>query len=171
MAVIPNFESLLLEVRQSLGLERFSSKKQAEFLNLDMSLKTYQSLIENELDKIFDALELDADACRDARLNLMNWIGFHQAVVQRTWTCNASPQQVAWYMSSYCYAPAIGRILANWNLKGAFDLGMPGGEFWFLPSVNERTQSLVLPVQKVVSWLMDFVSYSVTMGRLSIPCA
>jgi len=168
MAVIPNFESLLLEVRQSLGLERFSSKKQAEFLNLDMSLKTYQSLIENELDKIFDALELDADACRDARLNLMNWIGFHQAVVQRTWTCNASPQQVAWYMSSYCYAPAIGRILANWNLKGAFDLGMPGGEFWFLPSVNERTQSLVLPVQKVVSWLMDLLDLPMDKAKLDL---
>lgn len=168
MAVIPNFESLLLEVRQSLGLKRFASKKQEEFLNLDMSLTTYQSLIANELDKIFDALELDANACRDVRLNLMNWIDFHQAVVQRTWTCNASPQQVAWYMSSYCFAPAIGRTLANWNLEGAFDQGMPGGEFWFLPCVDERTQRLVMPVQKVVSWLMNLLGLPMDKAKLDL---
>lgn len=168
MAVIPNFESLLLEARQSLGLERFSSKKQAEFLNLGMSLTTYQSIIANELDKIFDVLEMDQGARRDAWLNLRSWIDFQPAVVQRTWTCNASPQQLVWYMSSYCYAPAIGRILANWNLEGAFDRGMPGGEFWFLPSVDERTQSLVLPVPKVVSWLMDLLGLPMDKVKLDL---
>lgn len=168
MAVIPNFESLLLEVRQSLGLERLSSKKQEDLLNLDMSLTTYRALLESELEKVFDALELDTDARRDASLNLFDWNNFQQALIQRTWTCNASPQQVVWYMSGYCYAPAIGRILANWNLEGAFDKGMPGGEFWFLPSNVERTQSLVLPVQKVVSWLMDLLDLPMDKLKLDL---
>jgi hypothetical protein len=60
-------------------------------------------------------------------------------------------------MSAYSYAPALGRLVANWNLGQAFDVGMPGGEFWFLPMLDESRTRVSLPVQHVLAWLMDLV--------------
>jgi hypothetical protein len=60
-------------------------------------------------------------------------------------------------MSAYSYAPALGRLVANWNLGQAFDAGMPGGEFWFLPMLDESRTRVSLPVQHVLAWLMDLV--------------
>ena len=158
MAAIPNFETLLLEIRKSLGLKnRHSTDKNEDFRAYGLLLTTHRAMMAAELDAIFEALEMDPAARRDVSFNILSWVNFNQALAQNIWTCQASPQQVVWHMSAYSYAPALGRLVANWNLGQAFDVGMPGGEFWFLPMLDESRTRVSLPVQHVLAWLMDLV--------------
>lgn len=158
MAAIPNFETILLEIRKSLGLKnRYSTDKNDDFRDHGLSLATHRAMMAAELDAVFEALEMDPAARRDVSFNMLSWVNFNQALAQNIWTCQASPQQVVWHMSAYSYAPALGRLVANWNLGKAFDAGMPGGEFWFLPMLDESRTRVSLPVQHVLAWLMDLL--------------
>lgn len=168
MAVIPGFESALIEVRQSLGFERHQSRKQDKFINLEMPLDNYLAMIREELDAIFEALEMDAAARRVASFNIMNWANFQQALTQRIWTLNASQRQVIWHLAVFSYAPALGRLLGNWNLEQSFDKGMPGGDFWFLPKADEKTGKVTLPVQHVLEWLMDLIGLPMDEAKLHL---
>ncbi len=58
-------------------------------------------------------------------------------------------------MCCYSYAPGLARRLAFWNLPEQFDKGMPGGIFWFLPRINNKT--VELPVATVTDWLLDLL--------------
>lgn len=158
MAAIPNFETILLEIRKSLGLKnRYSTDKNDDFRDHGLLLATHRTMMAAELDAVFKALEMDPAARRDVSFNILSWVNFNQALARNIWTCRASPQQVVWHMSAYSYAPALGRLVANWNLGQAFDVGMPGGEFWFLPMLDESRTRVSLPVQHVLAWLMDLI--------------
>lgn len=168
MAVLPTFESVLLEISQCIGLERLSSKDQGKFVKLEKKLKSHLAILKSELEGIFDALELSEAARRDASINLDDWTGFHRSLSQNVWTFDASAQQVVWHMCAFTYAPAAGRLIANWNLVEPFDHGMPGGEFWFLPNVDQTTKQISLPVQHVVDWLMDLLGLPMDQVVLSL---
>ncbi|TDF62058.1 ankyrin repeat domain-containing protein [Cupriavidus sp. L7L] len=157
MATLPTFESVLLEIGQCLGLKRRSTKKQGEFVKLEMTLENHLDMVASELQGIFDALEMSDAARRDAFRNLNNWTGFQRLLAQNVWTFDASARQVVWHLCAFTYAPAAGRLIANWNLGEAFDHGMPGGEFWFLPHVDQKTKQLALPMQHVVGWIIDLL--------------
>ncbi len=115
----------------------------------------------NLLFGIFEALNMDKQACSDALHNTMEWANFHKNVELHTWTGNANEKQILWHLLAYSYVPAMARRLAFWSLAGAqrqlpIDAGMPGGKFWFLPSLND-THQLALPVPQVVDWLLDLL--------------
>lgn len=172
MARIPALEDLLLEVRQSLGLERPQTKTQESFRSLNTCLDDHMNTIEVFLSEVFAALELDEHAQADARGNLLEWIGFHQTVEQNTWTGAASQQQVLWHLLAYSYVPALARRLAFWALDGArrdqpVDAGMPGGKFWYLPEWDQDNDRIRLPVQQVMVWLFDLVGEQGKEGAFS----
>lgn len=162
MARIPTLEDTLLEIRQSLGLERVQTKTQESFRSLQTDLDDHMNTIEVFLSDVFAALELDEQAQADARGNLLEWIGFHQTVELNTWTAAASQPQVLWHLLAYSYVPALARRLAFWALDGArrgqsVDAGMPGGNLWYLPDWDQRNDRIHLPVQQVMDWLFDLV--------------
>ncbi|WP_175984848.1 MULTISPECIES: ankyrin repeat domain-containing protein [Burkholderia] len=168
MAILPTFESVLLEISQCIGLERQSSKKQEKFVKLEMKLENHQAMVKSELEGIFDALEMSEIARRDALVNLADWTAFDRFLSQAVWTLGASARQVIWHMCAFSYAPAAGRLIANWNLGEPFDQGMPGGEFWFLPNIDQTTKQLSLPVQHVVDWLMDLLGLPMDQVALNL---
>jgi hypothetical protein len=157
MATIPSFERLLLQIHQSLDLDSYPSKIKAQFADLGLETENHQKKLEEMLDAIFRALDMDPLACRDALQNLMEWSVFQKAVELHTWTSDADERQVLWHMLGYSYAPSLGRRIAFWNLEGAFDKGMPGGEFWFLPHIDPVSRTVKLPVPSVVKWLLDLL--------------
>jgi len=157
MATIPSFERLLLQIHQSLDLDSYPSKIKAQFADLGLETENHQKKLEEMLDAIFRALDMDPLACRDALQNLMEWSVFQKAVELHTWTSDADERQVLWHMLGYSYAPSLGRRIAFWNLDGAFDKGMPGGEFWFLPHIDPVSRTVQLPVPSVVKWLLDLL--------------
>ena len=168
MATIPSFEALLLEIHQSLGLVAFQTKAKTKFANLGMLIENHGDMAEEILGAIFKALGMDETAQHFALTNLMEWAEFHKALELHTWTSGASEQQVLWHLLGYSYVPAIGRRVAFWNLEGAFDKGMPGGKFWFLPHLNADTGKVELPVPQVVSWLRDLLGASMDQAKLGL---
>ena len=162
MALISSFENILLEIHQSLGLERPQSRYISKFSDLGLSLEIHQKMAEKLLAEIFSALEMDPQAKDDASDNMLQWAGFHKALELNTWTGNASEKQVLWHLLAYAYIPGLARHLAFWSLAGMqaqqpFDAGMPGGEFWFLPHWDTQKNTLQLPVPQVIDWLLDLL--------------
>lgn len=157
MATIPSFESLLLEIHQSLGLVPFTSKVKDKFSDLGMPIDNQADMAEEVLAAIFKALDMDHSAQRAAMKGLRDWKSFHKALEINTWTSNADQRQILWHLLGYSFTPGLARRVAFWNLEGTFDKGMPGGEFWFLPHLDQTTGQVILPVPQVVRWLLDLL--------------
>ena len=160
MALLPSFENLLLEVHQGLGLERDPRKK--KFVEQKMQLENHTEMTAKLISDIFESLNMDEQACKDVMGNLLEWAHFHQALELRTWTGNASKQQVLWHLLAYSYVPGVARRLAFWSLAGIqrglpMDAGMPGGKFWFLPNWDVENDKIDLPLHQVIDWLLDLL--------------
>lgn len=138
--------------------------RKARFLALDMELDNHVDHATRLLKEIFDALGLDDRGQADAIA--MEFANFHKAVELRTWTFNASQQQVLWHLLAYSYVPAFARRLAFWTLANveagapALDAGMPGGKFWFLPVWEKDETRIDLPLKQVLDWLLDLLDAS-----------
>jgi hypothetical protein len=113
MATIPSFESALLGVRGSLGLKPRTDLNKPRFKNLEMNLHKHTELAGGLLIEIFEAMEMDEQACMDAMGHIMKWAAFNKAVELNTWTGNASERQVLWHMLAYSYVPGLA-----WSLAG-----------------------------------------------------
>jgi len=162
MAHIPTFEEILLQIHQAVGLERTQSKHGNLFSELGFPLERQQEFATRLLEEIFSALEMDPQAQADAILNIGEWVGFDRAVAAHTWTHEASSQQVIWHLLAYSWIPGLARRLAFWSLAGAergiaFDAGMPGGRFWFLPDWDQDGKRVHFPVAQVTDWLFDLL--------------
>ncbi len=164
MTRIPSFEDVLSEIHQGLGFER--DPRKARFLALGMELDSHADFAMRLLKDIFDALGLDGQARKVASDNAMEFAVFHKAVELRTWTLNASQQQVLWHLLAYSYVPALARRLAFWTLTNveagvpALDAGMPGGKFWFIPVWEKDENRIDLPLNQVLDWLLDLLDAS-----------
>lgn len=112
---------------------------------------------------IYQALELDERAQRDASYVIEKLAGILKALELRTWTGNASQQQVLWQLLVCVHVPMWARNIAFWSLANIehelppIDAGMPGGEFWFLPTSDAETGEIKLPVPKVLDWLLSLL--------------
>lgn len=165
MATVPSFEALLLEIHQSLGCPPYQTKVKDKFANLGMPANNLTKMKDDVSNDIFDSLEMDEAARSDARQSMVEWEGFHKALELKTWTSNADQRQVLWHLLGYSYVPALARRIAFWNLEGAFDKGMPGGKFWFLPHANTTSGKMELPVPHVVDWLVDLLGTSIGQAK------
>jgi hypothetical protein len=162
MAHLPTFEEIVLQVHQSLGLVRPASKHVNKFSELGFPLARHRDFASALLKDIFSALEMDEQAQADALRNIGEWVSFDRELAARTWTHEASAQQVLWHLLAYSWVPGLARRLAFWSLAGAergvpFDAGMPGGQFWFLPQWDQAGNTVRLPVAQVIDWLFDLL--------------
>lgn len=161
MAHLPTFEEILSEVHVRLGLEALPSK--SRFTSYKMEVDGHVDRIGTLLEQIFDALELDDRARQDALQVVEKLGGILKAIELKTWTGNASQQQVLWHTLACIHVPVWARNIAFWSLHNVerdlppIDAGMPGGEFWFLPTQNQKTSKLEMPLAKVLAWLLDLL--------------
>ena len=165
MATIPSFEDLLVAVRDGLGLASKTNLNKKRFKDFEMNLKGQTEMAAKLLNDIFEALDMDEQASRDALGNIMEWANFSQALELNVWTGNASEKQVLWHMLTYVYVPELARRLAFWSLAGTgarqpFDSGMPSEKFWFLPNWDVEHSKITLPVPQVIDWLLDLLGAS-----------
>lgn len=161
MAHLPSFEEILTEVHSRLGLKALPNK--ARFTGHELEVDGHVDRLGKLLLGIFDALELDERARRDAIHVIENLAGIQKALELRTMTGNASQKQVLWHLLICLHVPIWARNVASWSLANIehdlppIDAGMPGGEFWFLPTGGESTGEVCLPVPKVLHWLLDLL--------------
>ena len=166
MAHLPTFEEMLSEVHVRLGLKALPNK--SRFTGYEMEVDGHIERSQTLLQQIYEALELDGRACWDASEVVGKLGGILKAIELKTWTGNASQQQVLWHTLACIHVPVWARNTAFWSLANIehdlppIDAGMPGGEFWFLPSGDPETEEVKLPITKVIGWLLDLL------GALSI---
>lgn len=161
MACLPSFEEILTKVHLGLGLGKLDNKKRFTGYKMEISGHVDQTM--EMLNGIYKALELDALAREDAttRLEMLN--GILKTLELKTWTGDASPQQVMWHLLASVHVPVWARNLAFWSLENVerdlppIDAGMPGGEFWFLPFLHRETGKMQMPLAKVLDWLIDLL--------------
>lgn len=162
MAHLPSFEEILTEVHSRLGLKALANKRR--FIGYELEVDGHVDRTQQLLQEIFDALVLDDRAQRDAALLIGKLSGILKALELRTWTGNASQQQVLWHLLACLHVPMWARNLACWSLANVehdlppIDAGMPGGDFWFLPTGNAETGDIKLPVPKVLGWLLELLN-------------
>lgn len=161
MAHIPTIEEMLVEIRQSLGLER--DVREAKFSRFEAKLETHFDVMQKLLEEIFTALQMDEYDCKAFFRNLEEFAGVNKALELKVWTGNASQQQVLWHLLAYSYVPYFARRLAFWAIENtpnglpAIDRGMPGGKFWFLPDIDIKNKSVKMPIAQVCEWLLDLL--------------
>lgn len=169
MAVFPTLESILLEVHQSLGLKGHQTGEKRKLQNLEKRLAKHAERISELIDDIFSRLGLAADEALDLLDDLEEVANFLRAVELRVWTLGASERQVLWVVLGYILAPGLGRKVAIWDQYSRLDVGMPGGQFWFLPQRSKSgTDGLSLPVQNVMAWLIDILGLSLEQLERSV---
>lgn len=158
MAAIPSIEVHLVKLHECLRLPaktRIKTEDRRSFSDLGLSLNKHQELVQHYIDEILGSLDLDDQANTFVLRHLVDWSNFYKAVQLCTWTGRASHGQVAWHLAANIHAPSLGRYLAYWALDGALGHGMPGGHFWFLPTVDASTGQVTEPIPKVLDWLLD----------------
>ena len=175
MARFPSPEDLLAEIHRCFGLkassrERRSGRKTVpnknRFIGYELEIDGHIERWKQLSYEIFDALELDESVWDAALLKLSEIYSFSKAVELRTWTGMASPQQVLWYALAFIYVPGLARILAFWHLANIeeglppADTGMPGEDFWFLPTCDSGTGRIELPIPKVLKRLQSLFGVS-----------
>jgi hypothetical protein len=165
MAAFPSFETFLLEAHQSLaphGGINLQTVEKNRLAQLDKPLTGHIQMCVKLLAEIFKKLGLQGEVARDAIVSLQEMFGFHKALELETWTYDADERQVTWHLLAASVIPALGRRVAFWDLAGRLDEGMPGGTFWYLPTITTNTGSptLSMPVTHVMDWLADLLGQS-----------
>ncbi len=159
MATLFSIETVLLEIQKSLGLSLFTTKEKSKFKRLEMQMENFTDAWMTSLDEIFNALDMDDAAKRDAFEEVQEMLNFHKQLEGKLWTFAATEQQIVWHSLAHTLIPFMARKVAFWTDHDKLDKGMPGGKFWYLPEpVTEKGElSLLLPVGQVINWLQDLL--------------
>jgi len=175
MARFPSPEDLLTAILRRFGLKASSRQRRLgqkrlpnkkRFTGYELEQDGHIERWKQLLREIFNALELDESACSQAFGEINDIVGFSKAVELKTRTANASPQQVLWYALAYLYVPGLARIVAFWHLAKIkpglppADIGMPGDDFWYLPTINTDNGGIELPIPKVLKSLQKLFNVS-----------
>jgi hypothetical protein len=159
MSSLPLIESILLEIRQSAGIQGYPTNKKDKFAKGQLSLDMHRVMGVETLEAVFDAFDMDPQMQLDAMHNLMEFANAYKQIELNTWTFAADQRQIVWDMLGYFLVPGLARRVAFWNLPKPLDAGMPGGRFWYLPEIIEHSgnATLYMPVAQVVDWLLDLL--------------
>jgi hypothetical protein len=173
MALLPSFEEILTEVHFRLGLKALRTK--GRFTGYELEVSGHVNRVQRLLQDVYEALELDERAQRDAAHVVEKLAGILKALELRVWTGNASQQQVLWQLLASVHVPMWARNIAFWSLANIehdlppIDAGMPGGDFWFLPTADAQTGEIKMPQAKVLDWLLDLLDEpSLTAGAVTL---
>lgn len=159
MSSLPLIESILLEIRQSAGIQGYPTNKKDKFAKGQLSLDMHRVMGVETLEAVFAAFDMDPQMQLDAMDDLMEFANAYKHIELNTWTFAADQRQIVWDMLGYFLVPGLARRVAFWNLPKPLDAGMPGGRFWYLPEIIEQNgnATLYMPVAQVVDWLLDLL--------------
>lgn len=160
MSSLPLIEAMMLEIRQSVGIHGYPTKKKDKFATGQISLAMHKVIGTETLQAIFDAFNMDPQMQVAAVNNLVELANAYKHIELNTWTFAADQRQIVWEMLGYFFVPSLARRVAFWNLPQQLDIGMPGGRFWYLPEIIEQNgnATLYMPVAQVVDWLLDLLA-------------
>lgn len=161
MANIPNLETILLTIHEALGCP--APRKKLELMELRRPWDKHLEVVSGLIDDILVSLGAEGRERWDGLFNLEEFANFHKTLEVKTWTFGASRQHILWHLLACVYMPGMARRAAFWQLTAPTDPGMPGGEFWYLPTSDpaDKSAPLRLPMANVLDWLEDLLGQPV----------
>lgn len=169
MATIPNLETILLTIHDALGCP--APRKKLELMELRRPWDKHLEVVGGLIGDILDSLGAQGRERWDGLFNLEEFANFHKTLEVKTWTFGASRQHILWHLLACVYMPGMARRAALWQLTAPTDPGMPGGEFWYLPTSDpaDKSAPLRLPMANVLDWLEDLLGQPVHKATLHWP--
>jgi hypothetical protein len=153
MAVVPTFETLLIEIRKSFGLPL--TKDRSKFIHVKSSEGVHKSLFNELKDDLIKHLGLSEKDTFAFDSQVRNWSVMSLKLSQSLWVGPSSQKQLLWLLATHIYIPSIARLAAYWQSDEIMDKGMPAHLFWYLP--EEINGELHLPMTQVWNWLEDLI--------------
>ena len=159
MATFPTLENILLEITKSLGLDDLQTKMKNKFIRREMRVNNQYKLLEELFSTICTDLGLKENDKKDFFQNCLELHVFHTEFERSVYTFEASQRHVLWLTLGYMLMPWLGRKVAFWQMTDCLDSNMPGGQFWYLPNVQESEDggAIIFPCAQVVEWFQDLL--------------
>lgn len=153
MAVVPTFETLLIEIRKSFGLRL--TKDRSKFVHVKSSEDVHKRLFNDLKDDLIKHLGLSNKDAFSFESQVRDWSVMSLKLNQSLWSGLAGQKQLLWLLATHIYIPCFARLAAFWQSEEIMDKGMPAHLFWYLP--EEINGELHLPMTQVWSWLEDLI--------------
>jgi len=169
MSTFPLIESILLEIHQSVGCKGYPTTKKNKFATGQASIDNHNAMGQEIMWDILSALGLRPDDPR-AAARVTDILDFqiefanaYKTLELQSWTFAASERQIVWMLLGHFYVSEIARYVGVLSVDQTLDIGMPGGQFWYLPEIHEAggESELYLPVTQVIDWLLDLLGMTV----------
>jgi len=153
MAAVPTFETLLLELRKSFGLQL--PKERSKFIQLKKSEAVHKRELNKLKDDLVQHLGLSPEDAHAFDSQALDLSVVSLKLSQSLNTGVLEQKQLLWLLATHIYVPFIARLAAFWQSQEIMDKGMPAHKFWYLP--EEVGGELQLPFVQVWNWLEDLV--------------
>lgn len=156
----PNILMMAIEIRQSL-LGAIDPKKKKRVYEDTLPFEASKKEMGKLFDEICDALEFDEEDKDTFAFHVRHIDAFNGQLSSNLQSYNASQEKFLWLILAYSIVPGISRIVTYWSQgPEVLDKGMPGGYFWFIPTLEcdqNRALFIRMPVPKVIEWLSDLL--------------
>jgi len=153
MAVVPTFETLLIEIRKSFGLP--VTKERSKFTQVKAGENSHKELFTELKNDLVRQLRLSPSDEHAFNSQVQDWSVLSLKLNQSIWGGLLDQRQLLWLLATHIYVPCFAKLAAFWQSEGIMDKGMPADKFWYLP--EQVNGELKLPITQVWEWLEDLV--------------
>jgi len=167
LASFPTLENVLIEITKSLGVDDLQTKTKEKFAKRKMRLENHQKILKELFSTICIDLGLKNGEKEDLFQNSLELYAFHTEFERSICTFGANQKHVLWMSLGYMLMPWLGRKVAFWQMADCLDGNMPGGKFWYLPTVQEKEgkKNIIFPCAQVVDWFQELLGMPIAKAR------
>ncbi|WP_373035563.1 hypothetical protein [Sulfurimonas sp.] len=154
-----NTEQTLIKVAQyfDLDLIRLGIKQSAEKSRLykrQLTKETIEHII-NSIDKEIESLDINSFI----KETIKEFMGHYNYITKEIYSAydEKREKEIDWFLLKHFIVPFFAiRLSHNTSLyDDRIDKGLPGGDFWYLPTFESSKSKILFPVNKAMKWLID----------------
>lgn len=159
-----NQEQLLIKASQYLNfdLKRLGIKQTAEQERF-YKYQTGDTTIKHKTKKIYTKL-MTLQLNKNLEYIFSEFLSHYDYIYQElNSSINSDEEKIAdWFLLKHFVIPffavRISQAFAHYHNR--IDIGLPGSDFWYLPSIDAETNKIKFPLNKIIDWLIDLYGSS-----------
>lgn len=154
-----NIEQILIKTAQyfDFDLKKLGIKESSEKSRLykrQLNKVTIEHIIKN-LDKEINSLEMNSSL-----KNIIEEFIEHYLYISKQLYSSLNKKrekELDWLLLKHFVIPFFAvRISQNFSFyDDRIDKGLPGGDFWYLPTFDKNKSKIIFPINKIIKWLID----------------
>lgn len=146
-----NFDLKRLGIKQTAEQERFYKHQTGDTTIKHKTKKIYTKLMTLQLNKNLEYI-------------FSEFLSHYDYIYQElNSSINSDEEKIAdWFLLKHFVIPffavRISQAFAHYHNR--IDIGLPGSDFWYLPSIDAETNKIKFPLNKIIDWLIDLYGSS-----------